>query len=481
MKRFPLSLALCGALALSVAAAQSAPSSPASPTAPASPSGPAAAPATSTPASPKPAVPDRPNTEQALPTPASPSTPEPTPPASTPPVPAPTVPAKGLPAPSPTAPAVRAPRPTQDFSLSFRGELQKIQGGKLVRSSVQRSWKLPVRWVARSLEYGKVTSYLDPLLDQVEKGVNVRGRPVKFSQVGQDWVATDQPEWTFDREATKAALLAAFQAGETSGNVVFKEKKPQRSVALLAERGVFNHLAMARSSFAGSPSFRVKNILVGSEKLDYLFVAPGEDFDFNKTIGEISAKTGFVPGYIISGGSLALEDGGGICQVSTTVFRALYEAGLPVTERHQHSHRVKYYDPIGYEATVYAPSKNLRMKNDTGKYLFLQATWNTATGRLRFDVFGTDDGRRAVVGQPTVTDVKPPATPSYMPDDRVALGQQRLLDEPMEGMTSVITRRVTLRSGKVLEDTLKSNYRPWGAVYGVHPQDPRLKPEQAKR
>ena len=372
------------------------------------------------------------------------------------------------------------PAPAQDLQLTFKGELKKIDDGQLVTAPVTKSWTLPAKWVARSREYNKLSSYLTPYLDRVEKETFVRGRPAKFEQVGNEWVATDQPEWKLDRPATEAKLLEAIRAGETTLPVVFSEKVPQRSVALLAERGVTRNLASARSSFTGSPDFRVKNIVVGSSKLDYQWVAPGEDFDFNKSMGDINAANGFVPGYIISGGTLALEDGGGICQVSTTIFRALWEAGLPIVERNQHSYRVHYYDPVGYEATVYAPSKNLRMKNDTDAYIFIQASWNTATQKLRFDVFGPDTGRKTQISTPVVTDVKPAAAPTFTPDKRVVLGQQRLLDQPMEGMTSVITRTVTFRDGTSQQDSIKSVYKPWGAVYGVHPSDPRLKQTEAQ-
>lgn len=365
--------------------------------------------------------------------------------------------------------------PAQNLQVTFKAELKKIEGGKAVSVPVVKNWVLPAKWVARSKEYGKISSYLLPTLDRMEKETFAKGRPAKFNLVGGKWVATDQPEWKLDRKATEARILEAIQAGEKSVEVVYNEKVPQRSVALLIERGVLTNLSSARSSFTGSPDFRVQNIVVGASKLDYLWIAPGEVFDFNKTIGDISAKTGFVPGYIIAGNTLVMEDGGGICQVSTTIFRAMWEAGLPIVERQQHSHRVGYYDPIGYEATVYAPSKNLRMKNDTDKYLFVQASWNTATQKLRFDIFGTDHGRKTTVGAPVVTDIKPPAAPSYSPDKRVALGQQRLLDNAMEGMTSVITRTVTYADGSSKQDSIRSVYKPWGAVYGVHPDDPRLK------
>ena len=382
-----------------------------------------------------------------------------------PPVPTPAFP---LPAPAP-------------LKLTFTAPRQKIEGGQLTRHTLRKSWTLPAKWVARSREYGKVTSYLGPLLTEVERAVNVKGRPARFFERPGGWIATDQPEWTFDRAATRQALLKAILTGENAAAIVFQEKRPERSVTLLAERGVLGHLATARSSFAGSPDFRSKNVVVGASKFDYAFVAPNGEFNFNGMVGEVSARTGFVPGYVIAGDSLALEDGGGLCQVSTTAFRALWEAGLPVVERHQHSHRVRYYDPIGYEATVYAPYKNLRMNNDTGAHLFFQVTWNTRSQKLRFDVFGTDTGRRVRVSGPVVTDLKPPAAPSFMADERVAPGQQRLLDGPMEGMTSVLTRTVTFADGRTRTDEIRSVYKPWGAVYAVHPHDPRLPAEQMAR
>ena len=252
--------------------------------------------------------------------------------------------------------------------------------------------------------------------------------------------------------------------------------KPQRSVQLLAQRGVLNYVTTGTSSYAGSPDFREKNILVGASKLDNFFIAPGHVFDFNNEIGQIDASTGFVKGFVISDGTLQKEDGGGICQVSTTIFRALYKAGLPIVERHDHSHRVKYYDPVGFEATVYAPDLNLKMKNDTGKYLFVQAGWDKQAQSLRFDIFGANTGRTVNISKPVITNFKaPPQKPTYTADNRVALNTRRLLDQPMQGMTSVITRTIKVKGKTVSQDKLKSTYKPWAAVYGVNPKDKRLK------
>lgn len=365
---------------------------------------------------------------------------------------------------------------SQPFKLILHASENKIEKGEVRNHRVVKSWVLPSAGVARSKKYGKVSSVLSGKLSGIFAQVNARKpRPATFRNVGGRWVATEQTGWIADRDRTKANILKALKAGKSSAEVAYKRVVPARSVKLLASRGVLRHVSTGSSSYAGSPSFREKNILVGADKLDNFFIAPGHTFDFNREIGQIDASTGFVKGFVISGGTLSKEDGGGICQVSTTIFRALYKAGLPIVERHEHSHRVRYYDPVGFEATVYAPAKNLRMKNDTGRSLFVQASWNRRAQTLQFDVFGANTGRKVRIGKPVVTHFKAPAGPSYTPDVRVAKGGRRLLDTPAQGMTSVIERVTVYPNGKKTQDTLKSVYKPWGAVYGVNPADKRLK------
>ena len=361
------------------------------------------------------------------------------------------------------------------FRLTLHVQEPRIVGGKLQQAEVVKSWAMNARGVKLSKQANKFSSLLSAGLDLAQRQIDARKpRPATFRNVGGHWVAAQQSGWTLNRSKTKQSILKAILAGKNSAEAVVKVNVPQRSVQVLAGRGVLAHVSTGSSSYKGSPTYRETNILVGAVKLDNFFVAPGHTFDFAREVGDISASTGFVKGYVISGGTLEKEDGGGICQVSTTIFRAMYQAGLPIVERHEHSHRVEYYDPVGFEATVYAPAKNLRMKNDTPAYLFVQASWDRRAQTLTFDLFGKAPGRKVSIGKPTVTNFKPPAGPSYSPDPRVRAGGRRLLDVPVQGMTSTIVR--TIRVGNaVKKDTLKSVYKPWGAVYGVAPGDRRLK------
>ncbi|WP_189088784.1 VanW family protein [Deinococcus ruber] len=362
------------------------------------------------------------------------------------------------------------------FKLLLHAQEPRIEGGGVIKTELVKSWPMNAKGVQFSRQAGKFSTLLTAGLDIAQRQIDARTpKSATFRNVGGHWIARQQNGWTLDRIATKANILKAALAGQDSAEAVFRITAPQRSVQLLAERGVMSHVSTGSSSYRGSPSFRETNILVGAQKLDGFFIAPGHTFDFAAEVGDISASTGFVKGYVISGGTLEKEDGGGLCQVSTTIFRAMYEAGMPIVERHEHSHRVEYYDPVGFEATVYAPQKNLRMKNDTAAYLFVQASWDRHAQTLHFDLFGAAPTRTVSIGKPALTDFKPPAQPSYTPDDRVRAGGRRLLDVPMQGMTSTIVRTIRAADGKTTTDTLKSVYNPWGAVYGVRPGDPRLR------
>ena len=368
----------------------------------------------------------------------------------------------------------QAPKSVSKFVLTVTVSEPFIQKGKLQTQVIKKSFSLNAQAIARSRKFGKISSALEPKLSAIFKALTRQGKDARFNLESGSWIARQRSAWMVDEKTTRANLLAALKSGKSSAQVALEVKAPQRNVRNWAESGITTLYGKGISSFKGSPVFRVRNIIVGASKLDNDYMAKGAELDFNISVGDINKATGFVEGFVIIGGTLEKEDGGGICQVSTTIFRAAYNAGLPITERHEHSHRVSYYDPVGFEATVYAPDKNLKFKNDSGGTLLIQAEWDERAQTLGFYLFGRAPDRKVVVSKPVISDFKSPAQPSYSTDPNVRLGSSRRIDVPMQGMTSVITRRVTMQDGKVRKDTLKSVYQPWGAVYAVNPRDSRL-------
>ncbi|MEK7520128.1 MAG: VanW family protein [Patescibacteria group bacterium] len=169
--------------------------------------------------------------------------------------------------------------------------------------------------------------------------------------------------------------------------------------------GITGLLAVGESDFAGSSSARVFNLTLGAKKMNGVIIAPNEEFSFVETIGEIGSAEGYQAGLVIKGNKTVPEYGGGICQVSTTMFRAAIHAGLRITERFPHSLPVQYYNPQGFDATVYGPHPDLRFVNDTGSNILVQTKIKGT--KLVFEFYGRPDGRTVTVIGPEEYDKKP--------------------------------------------------------------------------
>jgi vancomycin resistance protein YoaR len=111
-----------------------------------------------------------------------------------------------------------------------------------------------------------------------------------------------------------------------------------------------------------------------------------------------------LPELVIKKGTTTPEYGGGLCQISTTTFRAAVKAGLEITERRNHAYPVKYYNPQGTDATIYPPHPDLRFKNNTPAYILIQT--RIERNKLYFDFYGSDDGREVVLKGPYAYDKK---------------------------------------------------------------------------
>jgi vancomycin resistance protein YoaR len=159
----------------------------------------------------------------------------------------------------------------------------------------------------------------------------------------------------------------------------------------LDQLGINELISTGWSDAAGSPKNRIHNYTVGASKFNGVLIKPDETFSFNKTLGPVDASTGYLPELVIKEDKTVPEYGGGMCQVSSTAFRAALNAGLPIVERLYHAYPVQYYKPFGVDATVYLPKPDLVFKNDTGHYILIQTRINGT--KLYFDFYGTKANR----------------------------------------------------------------------------------------
>jgi len=232
--------------------------------------------------------------------------------------------------------------------------------------------------------------------------------------------------------------------------------------------GINELIGKGSSKFVGSIASRVHNIGVASSKFNGVLIGPNEVFSFNDIVGDISVLTGYQQAYIIKDGATVLGDGGGVCQVSTTLFRAALDAGLPIVERRAHSYRVSYYEQdseLGLDATVYSPTTDLKIKNDTPAHILIQTLYDSSLKTLDFEIYGTSDGRVSTITKPVVTGIVPPPEDLYTDDPNLKVGEVRQIDWKAWGAKASFDYKVQRNGEVIYEKTFHSNYRPWQAKF----------------
>jgi vancomycin resistance protein YoaR len=233
--------------------------------------------------------------------------------------------------------------------------------------------------------------------------------------------------------------------------------------------GIKELIGTGYSEFQGSIPGRIHNVALAASRFNGVLIPPGETMSFNKTLGDVSAATGYQPAYIIKEGRTILGDGGGVCQVSSTMFRAALSAGLPIVERWAHAYRVHYYEEggakPGMDATVFDPSNDLKIKNDTPGYILIQTKTDLDKLSLTFELFGQKDGRISEVFNPQLWGVTPPPPDRYDDDPTLNKGVVRQVDFAAWGAKASFQYKVTRGSDILQNTTFYSNYRPWQAIF----------------
>ncbi len=219
------------------------------------------------------------------------------------------------------------------------------------------------------------------------------------------FAVTPQNGQKLDLEQSADKIKNAILAGEKRIALVIETIEPQISRESVEELGFLSLLGRGESNFSGSPQNRKHNLELGASKLNGIIIKPGEEFSFAQSIGTIDGQAGYLPELVIKNKQTIPEYGGGMCQVSTTLFRAAVNSGLKITERHPHAYSVHYYDPPGFDATIYPPSPDLKFVNDTSANILLQS--RAEKTKLFFEIYGTADGREVKIKGPVTTQANP--------------------------------------------------------------------------
>ncbi|MDQ3098356.1 MAG: VanW family protein [bacterium] len=276
-------------------------------------------------------------------------------------------------------------------------------------------------------------------------------------------------------ELTKEIASRAFDPAKgTDIEIPVRTKEPAITTEAVNNYGIKELVGQGTSKFRGSPAGRIHNLSLASNKLNGVLIAPGETFSMYKVVGEVEKSTGYQDAFVILNGRTVPGVGGGLCQVSTTLFRAVLNAGLPIKERHQHAYRVSYYEQNsqpGIDAAVYFPTWDFKFQNDTGNHLLLQTKVDTKASTAEFNLYGVKDGRTVEISKPLVTNQTPPPPELRIDDPNLKRGTENEVDHAVWGANVVFTRKVMKDGQQIIADTFKSNYKAWQRVVMVGVKD----------
>jgi vancomycin resistance protein YoaR len=291
-------------------------------------------------------------------------------------------------------------------------------------------------------------------------------------------------------EATLDQFMAKVGTNNRTMPFVVEAVRPTvHSKATATELGITGLLSESTTWFYGSSPERKHNIARAAAQFFGIVIAPGEEFSFNRYLGDVTEEAGFTTGLIILGGQLVEGVGGGVCQVSTTLYQAAFWGGFPVTARLEHGYRIHYYDDgegPGMDATVFEPYVDLRFVNNTEHHLLIENYYNETFSSLTFKFYSTDVGRVVEKDGPVFENVRPPAPDNWEYNEELEEGEIIKVDWAVEGADVTVVRRVYDEFGSLMygEERFVSNYIPWGNVYqygpGVDPDnvDPRDIPDE---
>lgn len=281
-------------------------------------------------------------------------------------------------------------------------------------------------------------------------------------------------------EETLQKVNEELRQGEHNLSVVFDYTNPEVADNATAESlGITELVSSHTSYFYGSSGSRIQNISTAASRFHGVLVPPGATFSMADVLGDVSLDTGYAEALIIYGDRTIKGVGGGVCQVSTTLFRTVFFGGFPIVERHPHAYRVSYYeqrpdgsinpDFAGLDATVFVPYVDFKFTNDTASWLLMETYVNEAARTLTWKFYSTSDGRTVDWDTTGPTHVEEPPDPVYNENPELSKGTIKQVDWEAEGADITVTRTVEKDGQVYLSDTIYTHYMPWRAVYEYGP------------
>lgn len=272
-----------------------------------------------------------------------------------------------------------------------------------------------------------------------------------------------------DVEQAQTLINEALHGGPRNLGMPLITLPPPVNETNLSSLNIREPVGIGVSSFRNSQQYRITNIQAGARRLNGILIPPGGEFSFNDNLGVVDASGGFVQGSAIVNNRTQQEWGGGLCQVSTTMFRAAFWGGLPVTERHEHDFRIGWYEelgePPGLDAAIYTGALDLRFLNNTDGWLLVQTYVNLSRQQLTIILYGKPINRTVNMDYRIIKHIPRPNESVTVEDPTLPRGTYKQTDWAQPGLVVEVYRDVWQNGALIRRDTFPTTFNPWPNIF----------------
>ncbi|HEY3228505.1 MAG TPA: VanW family protein [Roseiflexaceae bacterium] len=379
-----------------------------------------------------------------------------------------------------------APALSDDAVAHAADDARALLKGPLLLKRGPQTWSWDSDKIAEFLSIGAANGRMSVAVDRdrlaraVEKLAQIADSPsgeprVAFRKGKLKITQQGKTGWRLKQPETVAAISATLRLAQREIELPAEELTPQVTAKTLPGLGIVELVGEGTTSYEGSAAYRITNIKAGAARMNGVLIPPGDEFSFNTQLGAVDETNGFVKGYAVIGNHTQLEWGGGVCQDSTTVFRAAFWAGLPITERHAHPFYISWYDAFSYpngeaapgmDATIFTGVADLKFVNDTGHWLLMEATTDDDNQTLTVRLYGTKPNRTVSVKGPEIDNqVPPPSDPVYLTDASLPAGSVKQTDHARAGKDITVYRIIAENGVQKPPELFFSRFKAWPDVF----------------
>lgn len=353
----------------------------------------------------------------------------------------------------------------QDFKLDYKDLELKLEAEKKVNEALKVGKDLgfdeKIKRIETSdgenldIDYDINEEKLDSFIKEIEEKINITARNASIKISGGNYNVTKEQNGSIlnSEKAKKEIKEVIFNKDKTNEKIEGEMVASEPAIKADDLSKINGVLTSYKTSYGNSSSARINNIGVAANKISESLIMPGEVFSYNQTLGNISVGNGFQNAGVIKGDKIEDGIGGGICQVSSTLYQAALNSGVGIKQRRNHSMKVFYLD-AGLDAVVYSPSLDLKLVNNYSSPIVIKSY--SGNGIVNVTIHGNkaDLGGKSYRVYSKVNQVKRPTT-TRRPNPNMLEGKEEVILKPVTGYVST-TYRDIIKGGKVIKTEILS-------------------------